>query len=331
MELKVGIIGCGIIGQRRAEIINSSKNSKVLEVADVNYEKAKKLGTSINCDYNDDWVKVLENENLDAVVVSTTNNNLAKISFEAAKRGKHVLCEKPLGINVNEVQIAVDEAVKNNVIFKAGLTLRFHPGILKIKSIVDENLIGNILFIRCRYGITGRPGYEKEWRADPNLSGGGELIDQGIHVLDLFRWFLKDFSDLQGTIGTLFWDTKLEDNAIAILTTPKNQWATMHVSWTQWNNIFSFEVFGEKGYALMEGLGGAYGDEKVTFGLKAPPDKWPPEEEIMFFNHPEIAWVNEWDNFVNAIKTKSEPCGSGRDGLEALKLVFEIYEKSKRG
>lgn len=329
MVLKIGIIGCGVIGSRRAKIINSSRDAKVVAVMDIDFDRAKTLASQMNCDYFDDWKKVVSDKNIDAVVISTTNNFLAKISYEAAQNGKHIFCEKPLGTNVEEVSKAVEEAIKKKVIFKTGFTLRFHPGMQEMKSLVDNGSLGNILFIRCRYGITGRPGYEKEWRADPKISGGGELIDQGIHALDLLRWFLGDFSNVCGSIGSLYWKAPVEDNAFAILTTPKNQIASLHVSWTQWNNIFSFEVFGDEGYAIMEGLGGAYGPEKVIYGKKAPPDKWPPEEKVTIFHDTQISWEKEWEDFTASIKNNSNPSGSGLDGLEALKLVFKIYDFCK--
>jgi len=329
MVLKIGVIGCGVIGQRRSKIINSSKNSKVLAVADVDLEKAKSLGNELNCDYYDNWEKITQNDEIDAVLVSTTGNYLAKISYQVALKGKHIFCEKPLGTNVDEVKRVVEEAKKRNLVFKSGFTLRFHPGIKKIKSIIDQNLIGKIIFVNCKYGITGRPGYEKEWRANPELSGGGELIDQGIHVLDLLRWFMGDFTEVSGSIGTLYWDTSVEDNAFAILKTVDNQMASLHVSWTRWDNLFSLEVFCEQGYIIMNGLGGVYGKETITVGKKAPPDKWPPEETVTVFANPEESWNEEWQEFVSSINNNSEPIGSGKDGLEALKLVFRIYDFCK--
>jgi len=217
------------------------------------------------------------------------------------------------------------EASKNKLVFKTGFTLRFHPGIQKIKSILEDGLIGKILFIRCRYGITGRPEYEKEWRCDPQLAGGGELIDQGMHVIDLFRWFISNIKPISGYVGTLYWNTTVEDNSIALFSNDSNQIASLHVSWTQWNNIFSLEIFCQEGYITMEGLGGSYGTEKVVVGKKAPPNKWPPEESIFTYDDPQICWEDEWKDFISSIKNKKEPCGSGKDGLEALKHVFRIY------
>lgn len=330
MVIKIGIIGCGIIGKRRADIISSSSTSKVIAVADSDINKSKSLGLALNCRYFDDWKKIISMKEIDAVIISTTNDSLSLISFHAASNGKHIFCEKPLGKNPVEVQLAVEEAQKQNVVFKTGFTLRFHPGIQKIKSIIDKGLIGKILFIRCNYGITGRPGYDKEWRAIPEISGGGELIDQGIHVLDLFRLFLGDFTKICGSIGSLYWNTSVEDNAFAILTTPSKQIASLHVSWTQWNNEFSLEIVGNDGYVIMTGLGGTYGIEKVIIGKKAPPNVWPPEETVFTYEHPEICWQNEWNDFILSITNNQTPFGSGIDGLEALKLVFKIYDFCKQ-
>jgi predicted dehydrogenase len=329
LTLNIAIIGCGIIGRKRANVIKNYSDQKIIAVADIDFNKAKAMGEEFECSYFNDWKKILEINEIDAVIVSTSNNNLAKISLEFAKKKKHIFCEKPLGTNVNEVENAVNAAIISKVIFKTGFTLRFHPGIQKIRSLVDENKIGKITFIRCRYGITGRPGYEKEWRANKSISGGGELIDQGVHVLDLLRWFMGDFSSVKGNIGTLYWDASVEDNAFGILKSTNDQMASFHVSWSEWDNLFSFEIFGTEGYLRMEGLGGVYGKECVTFGLKAPPDKWPPEEKIFTFEHPEICWSLEWENFVNSIQNNSEILGSGKDGLEVLKLAFKIYGESK--
>ncbi|MDE2589392.1 MAG: Gfo/Idh/MocA family oxidoreductase [Patescibacteria group bacterium] len=329
MVLKIGIVGCGVIGARRAKIIQSSNDAKVIAVADTDISKAKSLGSQLDCKYYDNWKDIISNKEMDAVIVSTTNNHLAEISYEAALNGKHVFCEKPLGTHIEEVKKAVEEAKKRNLVFKTGFTLRFHPGMQEVRSVIDKGLIGRILFMRCRYGITGRPEYEKEWRAFPEISGGGELIDQGVHVIDLFRWFLGDFAKVCGSVSTMYWDMKVEDNAFAILTTQSNQIASMHVSWSQWNNLFSFEIFGNEGYVTMEGLGGVYGKETVIVGKKASPNKWPPEEKVMIFDKPETCWQKEWEEFVNAVKKRSIPSGSGEDGLEALKLVFKIYDYAK--
>jgi len=133
---------------------------------------------------------------------------------------------------------------------------------------LERGELGSVYFSRCIYGHGGRPGYEKEWRASKEICGGGELLDQGVHVVDLFRWFMGDFVEAFGYTPTYFWDMEVEDNGFAVFRTEKGQTASMHTSWTQWKNRFTFEVFGEAGYLIVDGLGGSYGVETLTVGKR---------------------------------------------------------------
>jgi predicted dehydrogenase len=184
--------------------------------------------------------------------------------------------------------------------------------------------------IRCRYGIGGRPGYEKEWRADPKIVGGGQLMEQGIHVVDLARWFLGEFSQVTAFVETGFWEiSPLEDNAFALYRTSGGAVASIHSSLTQWKNLFSFELYGRDGYIAVDGLGGSYGIERAILGKR---DFTAPfAEEIVEFRGEDRSWWEEWKEFVAAIKEGREPLGNGESGLEALRLVFAAYEAAKRG
>ncbi len=153
-------------------------------------------------------------------------------------------------------------------------------------------------------------------------------MDQGMHALDLARWFLGDFTEVFGFLQTAFWDiAPLEDNAFALLRTRKGQVATIHVSWTQWRNLFSLEIFGKDGYITVEGLGGSYGTEKASLGKRE--FLKPFREEVIEFRGEDRSWQEEWMEFVNAIKENREPLGNGSDGIEALKLAYAIYESAR--
>jgi predicted dehydrogenase len=211
---------------------------------------------------------------------------------------------------------------------KTGFTLRHHPGIQQTRKWFDSGLIGELMFLRCRYGMCGRPGYDREWRARGELSGGGELMDQGVHVLDLFRWFAGDFVQAVGFTSAAFWDVApLEDNAFGLLRTREGQIASMHVSWTQWKNLFAFEIFGKDGYISVEGLGGSYGVERAALGRRSFAD--PFKEECIEFRGEDTSWREEWREFVAAIRENREPLGNGSDGLESLKLAYAIYESAR--
>lgn len=327
--LRVGLIGAGLQGWRRAPVLKQFPGTEVVIVAAAHQETSERLANSIGCQATTNWEEVVEKD-LDAVLVCTPPHLHAPISISAMNKGKHVLCEKPLTRILKEAEDMLAAAQANNVILKCGFNHRHHPGIQKAREWFDEGIIGELNFIRCRYGICGRPDYEKEWRANSEMIGGGQLMEQGIHAVDLFRWFLGEITEVTGFTANRFWDiAPLEDNAFALFRTEKGQVASLHSSLTQWINLFSFELFGQDGYIVVEGLGGSYGVEKVTLGKRAFLE--PFKEETTEFRGGDQSWREEWKEFVTAIEEKREPLGSGYDGLEALRLVYAVYESDRSG
>ncbi len=325
--LKVGLIGAGLQGKRRAPVLKQFDGTELVMVAAAHQETAQRLADGMGCQATDDWREVVERDDIDVILVCTPPDLHASISTAAMNNGKHVLCEKPLTRTLKESEELLVAAQANRVILKCGFNHRHHPGIQQAKSWFDEGMIGEPNFIRCRYGICGRPGYEKEWRANPKIVSGGHLMEHGIHAIDLSRWFLGEFTEVIGFRSTQFWDmAPLEDNAFAILRTEKEQVASIHSSLTQWKNLFSFELFGQDGYILVEGLGGSYGTEKVTLGKRA--FLKPFREETTEFRGGDVSWYEEWKEFAAAIDEKREPLGNGYDGLEALRLVYAVYESA---
>ncbi len=170
----------------------------------------------------------------------------------------------------------------------------------------------------------------ERWRASKGLCGGGELLDQGVHIIDLIRWFGGGIIEVFGKVETKFWDIKVEDNALAILKTENNVTASFHVSWTNWKNIFSFEVFGTDGYLRIEGLGGSYGPETLEFGRRKK-EGGRPDINVFEFSPEDISWKEEWKEFKKAIFEKRDPIGSGIDGLKANQVIDAIYKSSELG
>jgi predicted dehydrogenase len=328
ISFKVGLIGAGLQGGRRAPVLKQFKDTELVMVASLHLDHARRLAENTGCKAaTDRWQDVIERDNINAVLVCTPPDLHAPMSIAAMRAGKHVLCEKPLARTVEEAEAMLRAARENGVRLKCGFNHRHHPGVRQAREWVDGGAIGEIDFIRCRYGICGRPGYDKEWRADPAISGGGHLMEQGVHAFDLFRWFLGDFAEAVGFTSTRFWDmAPLEDNGFALLRTAKGQIASLHSSLTQWKNIFSLEIFGRDGYIIVEGLGGAYGNERATLGKR---DLTAPfRAETTEFLGGDRSWYEEWREFAAAIAENREPLGNGRDGLEALKLVQAIYQAS---
>ena len=328
--MDVSIIGAGLQGRRHAFAIQGLEGWRVVTVCDASIESARALAASVDAEATASWEEAVRRPGVDAVVVCTPPHLHAPISIAAMKEGKHVLCEKPLGRTLEEAQAMVQVSAETGLKLKCGCNLRHHPGIAQAKRWLEEGRIGNVLFLRCRYGIAGRPDYEKEWRAKGEISGGGELMDQGFHVLDLCRWFLGDFAEVFAFLATAFWPVApLEDNAFVLLRTPQAQAASLHVSWTHWKNLFSFEVFGRDGYIQIEGLGGNYGVERAILGRR---DFFQPlPEEVVEYRGEDHSWREEWKEFLAALRENREPLANGYDGLAVHQLVQAAYQSGRTG
>jgi len=327
--MRVGLIGAKLQGQRRAPAIQNFPNTELVVVCAAHRESAQTLAKRCGCEAAVGWEPVVKRSDLDAIVVCTPPHLHAQISIEAMKNGKHVLCEKPLAKTIPEAEAMVKAAEANGVKLKCGFNHRHHPAIEKAKEILDKGGIGEPKFVRCRYGIGGRPGYEKEWRANPDIVGGGQLMEQGIHVIDLSRWFLGEFKEVAAFTANYFWRMQpLEDNAFVLLRKDDGKTAFIHSSLTQWKNMFSLEVFGSDGYVTVEGLGGSYGTERLTFGRRD--FQKPFTEEVIEFRGEDRSWHEEWQEFVTCINENREPLGNGYDGLASMRLVNAAYESAQK-
>jgi predicted dehydrogenase len=329
--MKVAIVGCGLIGRRRAFAVFNTQKDEVKLVIDIDMQRAKLLSEEIGCEYSDDWKKVLLREDIESVIVSTPNKYLMPISISALKAGKNVLCEKPPGRNLTETQIMADIAMQTNKILKIGFNHRYHPAIWEAyQTVCMRKEIGEIKFLRAIYGHGGRLNYDQEWRGNLELAGGGELLDQGVHIIDLFHWFVGSFSTVIGITATFNKNLQLEDNAFVLLETLDGKIAQFHTSWTQWRNRFSFEIFGNDGFVRIEGLGKSYGVETLTIGYRRLEGGVPDENKI---EYPEIdiSWQKEWDEFRNAIIEDRQPMGNISEGLRVMQTVDAIYKSAKIG
>ncbi len=320
----VGIIGCGLIGQKRAKAAKAH-GLNIIAAADIDLNRAEDLlkNNSAAGKAFADWKEVIA-ARPDLVVIATTHDRLAEISLAAVEAGCHVLVEKPAALTSAELVpvIAAAERAKRTV--KVGFNHRFHPALQKAHEIVASGAAGPLMFIRGRYGHGGRLGMEKEWRCQPEKSGGGELIDQGSHLIDLSRWFLGDFAEVSGTLGTLFWDIPVDDNAFINLRTATGQIAWLHASWTEWKNMFSFEIYGRVGKLVVDGLGGSYGPERLTF-YRMLPEMGPPETTVWEFPAPDASWEAEFADLMEALDKGRPPLGTVYDAKANLDIIGKLY------
>jgi predicted dehydrogenase len=325
--MKFAIIGCGLIGNKRATALPEG----LLAVAcDADISRAEALTKRFSgCVATNDSLTAVLRKDVDAVLICTPNHLLAPIALEALKHGKHILVEKPAGIRLEEVEELSLTAQAANLKVRVGFNHRYHPAFLKAREIFDSGILGPLMHIRARYGHGGRTGYDREWRANPALSGGGELIDQGVHLIDLSRWFLGEFDSVEGHVTTSFWDMEVDDNAFLSLRTAAGQTAWLHASCTEWKNLFSFEIFGRDGKLQIDGLGGSYGTERLTF-YKMLPQMGPPETTSWEYPRGDESWACEIREFLRDIAEDRIPSPNLNDAAKALEIVRTICRKSQK-
>ena len=323
--MNVGIVGCGLIGQKRARAL---AGSRLAACADLDLKRASLLASQhAGCAALDTWEALVQRPDIGLVVVATAHDSLARIAAAALRNGKHVLVEKPAARKSSELQPVLEEERRSGKHVHVGFNHRYHRAFRKAFELVRAGELGPLMFLRARYGHGGRPGYDREWRSLKEKSGGGELIDQGIHLVDLARCFLGEFTEVQGCAGTFFWEMDVEDNGFLMLRTPGQQVAFLHASCTEWKNLFSFEIYGKKGKLEISGLGGSYGVERLSW-YRMLPEMGPPETTIWEFPMADDSWENEMSEFLEDIRLDREPSAGLPDALAALRVIEEVYRVS---
>ncbi len=303
--LKVGIAGCGLIGRKRAEALGPEDT--LLGCVDLVPEAAATLAADHGAVAHESFDALLDDDP-DVVIVAVPHDQLAELAERALDAGVHVLIEKPAGLGTSQVerlQAAAEHAGRR---VKVGFNHRFHPGIARAAAEVHSGEHGELMHLRGRYGHGGRPGYDREWRAEPARSGGGELIDQGMHLLDLTHWIAGPLPLHSALLRTQFWDTPVEDNAALILgeelgrTSP---WAMLHVTWTEWKNLFSLEIYCRTAKLQVDGLVRSYGPQTLRI-YRMSPELGPPELEEVAYGPEDTSWQREWEHFAEALDAGDE-------------------------
>jgi predicted dehydrogenase len=332
-EIKVGIIGLGKVGAIRKDLINIHPRLTLAAVCDV--RKPDPRGEWGRCPYFSQYGELLKTD-VDAVFVATPNNITPNIVIAALRAGKHVFCEKPPGRNVKDIEaIRREEKKHKGLTLKFGFNHRYHGSVMEAKRIIEEGTFGKVLWVRGIYGKAGSTTFESEWRSNKDVAGGGILLDQGIHMLDLFRYFLSDFSEVKSFVTTSYWNINLEDNAFALLRNKENQVAFIHSSATQWKHTFLLDIYLENGYLSLQGILSSTrsygGGERLVIAKKQFEDEahavGNPKETVIHFDQ-DRSWEMEVAEFADCItKKKSVKQGNSTDALKVMQLVEEIYRQ----
>jgi predicted dehydrogenase len=321
--MRLAVIGCGLIGAKRAA---AAKGHEIVVVCDPDQGRREALGRLTGARAVADWRDAIS-AGIDAALIATPHDRLAEIALAAVEAGQHVLVEKPAGRSPHEVTPIAGAARKKGLVVKVGFNHRFHPAIVRAKALAEEGAIGQLLFVRGRYGHGGRIGYEKEWRFKREISGGGELIDQGSHLIDLARWFLGDLELAYGCAPTYFWPGSVDDNCFLALRGDGGSMAWLHASWTEWKNLFSLEIMGRSGKLTIDGLGGSYGVERLSVHRMLP-EMGPPDTTIFEYPFPDASFGQEFANFVAAVEGRAKLIGDINDAIANLVIIQFVYDRA---
>ena len=323
--IRIGIIGAGLIGDKRAA---QMKGAKLVAVADVVAQRAQALAATYGAQTESSWQSLVKRNDIDAVIVATPNASIPECAAGALEAGKHVLVEKPAGRNSDDIRRIQSAAELSGKIARVGFNHRFHPAFQKTKRLMESGDLGPLMYIRARYGHGGRVGYDKEWRADPAVSGGGELLDQGVHLIDLCRWLGGDWKLKWGTARTFFWNMPVEDNGFLLLSSSDDKRAAfLHASCTEWKNLFDFEIFTKHAKIEIWGLGRSYGTEELRC-YRMKPEMGPPDTEFVSFPEPDASWQKEFDAFLAEIDGRKTDLGTLEDALGAMDIIQSVYDSS---
>ena len=327
--IDIGIIGFGKMGRIRADEVEASGRGRVARVFEpdpnANIEGTRAASPE----------EVIADPSISAVFICTPNHLNRPLTIAALESGKHVFCEKPPAFTATEVLEIREAEVASGCKLMYGFNHRHHESIKHMKSLIDSGEFGDVLWMRGRYGKSVEESFSRHWRADSKQSGGGILLDQGIHMVDLFLHLGGTFDQVEAFVSQLYWEMDIEDNVFAILKDrASGRVASLHSTMTQWRHLFSLEVFLSKGYLVLNGLrtsSRTYGDEVLSIAKNrsvAPAATWEDEERITY--QEDTSWASEIEHFFDAIESdRPVAIGSSEDALELMTLIDAIYESGK--
>lgn len=326
--IHVGIIGFGKMGEIRAKAVEVSGNGRVIAVYDPDNSKNFK-----NYQFYKSPENIIQANNIEAVFICTPNYLNKPLTIQSLKAGKHVFCEKPPAFNAQDIKEIQKVEIESGKKLMYGFNHRHHSSIQHMKFLIDSGKYGKLLWMRGRYGKSVDKTFFNNWRAKKELAGGGILLDQGIHMLDLFLYMAGNFDQVKAFVSNLFWKLDVEDNVFAIFKDSQTGVvASLHSTMTQWRHLFSLEIFMEKGYMVLNGLktsSGTYGDEVLSIAKNrttAPAATWEDEEKITYDTN--VSWRSEIDHFFNAInKNGTIDIGNSQDALNLMKIIDKVYDE----
>ncbi|MFZ5447606.1 MAG: Gfo/Idh/MocA family protein [Thermodesulfobacteriota bacterium] len=326
-QLRVGIAGFGVVGKRRRQYIDLHPELKLTAVCDQYFRDSGTLPDGVR--YYPDYLQLLE-EPLDALFVSLPNYLAADVTIAALERGLHVFCEKPPGRDVRDIERVIEVERQNpGLMLKYGFNHRYHDSVREALRLINSKELGDIVNLRGVYGKSKIIPFSGGWRAERRFAGGGILLDQGIHMVDLMRLFCGEFVEIKSFLSNRYWGHDVEDNAYALMRDQAGRVAILHSSATQWQHRFSLDISLTEGYLELHGIltgSKSYGEEELVIGRRSESDTGTLKEEKIKYIE-DNSWRDEINEFADCIlKGKEVIFGTSIDALGTMRLVYKIYQ-----
>ena len=331
MSLRVGIVGYGVVGKTRHKALDKHPDFTVVAISDIAFKDNNEVIDGIET-YTD-YMSLIESAEVEVLFISLPNKLASEATLSGLKKGRNVFCEKPPARSLAElypIKVYLDEHPNLKLMY--GFNHRFHASIMDANKIVRAGTLGKLLNLRGIYGKSNMISFNQtDWRTDRAESGGGILLDQGIHMLDLMRYLSgESFSEIFSFIDNAFWNFDVEDNAYVLMKSSNGVVAQLHSSATQWRHVFNLEITLQKGSLVLGGLltgSKSYGDETLNIISSNPTkDKGAPLESTSKYNE-DVSWDNEIKYFANCLKNNlTIERGSIEDAIETMRLVEAIYK-----
>ena len=330
-KLKVGIAGYGVVGKKRTKYINENPTLELVAVSDINFSQDGTFEDGV--DYYTDYKKLIEKE-LDILFISLPNNLAAEATILGLENNCHVFCEKPPSRTVNELKavIAIEEK-KKSLKLKYGFNHRYHESVKKVKEIIDSEKFGQVMSFRGVYGKSSIIPFDTGWRSEKKYAGGGILLDQGIHMLDLVRYLSCDYEEINSFISNDYWEHNVEDNVFVLMKSKEGHIASLHSTATQWQHRFRLEIILKEGLLELAGIlsgSKSYGSETLKIVERKHGQSTGNQEEILYSFLEDNSWKQEIDDFADCIVSNMPvENGTSDDALKIMEMIFNIYKADK--
>jgi predicted dehydrogenase len=324
--LRVGVAGYGSTGQIRRKHVDAHPRMQTVAVCDQTVSRPGEVKDGVRM--WSDWRQLL-NEELDVLFVCLWNDIAPTVVIEGLRRGLHVFCEKPPGRTVQDiVSVREVERAHPHLKLKYGFNHRYHESVRDALKIVQSGELGAVVDLRGVYGKSKMIRFDQEWRTKREIAGGGILLDQGIHMVDMMRLFAGEFVEIHSHVSNAFWCHDVEDNAYALMRTAEGTVAMLHSSATQWRHRFALDITLRDGALSLSGIlssSRSYGAETLTVVYRGEDDLGDPREVTTRYND-DHSWREEIEEFARAIVANRDiRHGSSLEALKTMELVYDIY------